>query len=251
MAMPHGFAGVSAASALIFFAFIGFEEIVQLAEETKDPARTVPRAVLLSIGIATVLYVLVAIAAVSVLGAESLGASDAPLADVAEAALGWNAGSAIAVIALFSTANTVLVLLLSASRMLYGMGEDGALPDVFARVSERGGTPVPVTLAVSVLAAVIAVVVRDIGTVASLTNFALFLTFLLINAAAIALRFREPELDRPFRLPLSIGGVPVISVLGILSVLSLMANTGWTAVGMGAAVLAVGVALRLLMCRSG
>ncbi len=244
LAMPHGFGGVSAAAALIFFAFIGFEEIVQLAEEATDPARTVPRAVVLSISIATLLYVLVAVAAVSVIGAEALAASRAPLADVAQAAQGWHVGSGIAVVALFSTANTVLVVLLSASRLLYGMGEDGALPAVFGRVSERLGTPVFATLVTSGAAAGIALAVGDIGTVASLTNFSLFLTFLLVNASTIALRFREPDLPRPFRLPFSVARVPVISLLGIVSVLALMARTDWTAVALGVGVLAVGVGVR-------
>lgn len=247
LAMPHGFAGLSAATALIFFAFIGFEEIVQLAEETEDPAHTVPRVVLLSIGIATVLYVLVAVAAVSVLGADALGASDAPLAAVAESAIGGRAGAAISIIALFSTGNTVLIMLLSASRLLYGMGEDGALPRLFGQVAERSGAPVVATATVAVASMAVAVAVQDIGTVASLTNFALFLTFLLINMAAIALRFREPHLPRPFRLPGSIARVPVISVLGMVSVMALMSRTGWTAVGLGCAVLAAGIVVRLAM----
>jgi APA family basic amino acid/polyamine antiporter len=105
---PAGASGVMSAAALVFFAYIGFEEIVQLAEETREPTRNIPRALLLSIAITTVLYVLVAIAAVSVVGWEELGSSDSPLADVAAVALGRRAFVGLSIIALFSTANTVL-----------------------------------------------------------------------------------------------------------------------------------------------
>src|SRR4029077_1428519 len=83
-----GVAGVLGASALVFFAFIGFDEVITLAEETRDPTRTIPRALLLALGISTVLYIGVAIAAVSVIGTEALASSERPLADVLDHVLG-------------------------------------------------------------------------------------------------------------------------------------------------------------------
>ena len=135
---PSGVSGVLSAAALVFFAYIGFEEIVQLSEETRDATKNIPRAILYSIAITTVLYVLVALCAVSVLGWERLGASESPLADVVAESLGRRAFFGLSVIALFSTANTVLILLMSASRLLYGMAEDGKVPKFLAAVHQTG-----------------------------------------------------------------------------------------------------------------
>lgn len=239
-AMPHGAGGVVAAATLIFFAYIGFEEIVQLAEETHDPGRTLPRALLLSIAITSVLYVLVALAAVAVLGAEALGSSDSPLADVVEAAVGWKASAAIAVVALFSTGNTVLLLVMSSARLLYGMAEDGALPRALAHVHPGRRTPIRATLLIAALAAGTALAFERIEVVAELTNLALFATFVVMNLAVIALRFREPDAPRPFRIPGAIGRVPVVPVLGIVSVLALAVQTGVGALGAGAILLGAG-----------
>lgn len=248
--MPHGIGGVASAAALIFFAYIGFEEIVQLAEEAKNPTRTIPRALLLSIILTTGMYVLVAIAAVSVLDWRALGASDSPLADVAAAGVdGEVISTSMAVIALFSTANTVLILLLSASRLLYGMAEDGALPRELARVHKTRRTPVVATLLVAAVAAGIAIGFEDIAAVASLTNFAIFVTFLLINAAVVVLRFKEPDADRPFRAPLSIGRVPLIPILGILSVLIMMSRSSLETLGQGCALIGAGVVFWLVTGR--
>jgi APA family basic amino acid/polyamine antiporter len=242
--MPHGLAGVGSAAILVFFAFIGFEEIVQLAEETRDPARTMPRALLLSIAISTLLYVLVAIAAISVVGWSALGESDSPLADVAEMAVGARSGMAIALIALFSTFNTVLVLLMSASRLVWGVAEDGALPGAVAQVLPGRRTPWLATLVVAAIAALVVIVFERIESVAELTNFALFVTFLMMNGAVVVLRFREPDAPRPFRVPGAVAGVPIVPVLGILSVLGLMSQTRLQTALVGASLVASGLLMQ-------
>lgn len=239
--MPMGLSGVGSAAILIFFAFIGFEEIVQLAEETKDPARTVPRALMLSIVISTLLYVLVAIAAISVVGWEALGASDSPLADVAEQAVGARSGMAIALIALFSTFNTVLVLIMSASRLLWGVADDGALPASLAKVLPERRSPWIATIIVASLAVLVILIFERIEAVAEITNFALFVTFLLVNGAVLVLRIREPETVRPFRIPGAIAGIPLLPVLGIVSVLALMSQTGLRTALIGAGMLVAGL----------
>jgi len=237
---PEGLRGVSSAAALIFFAYIGFEEIVQLAEETRDPTRNVPRALVLSIVITTALYVAVALAAVSVVGYERLGSSQSPLVEVFSE-VGWNAGAVISIIALFSTGNTVLILLLSASRLLYGMADDGALPGVLGHVGSWRRTPWVATVAVGSMAVAVALWFEDIERVASLTNLAIFATFLVINAAVIRLRFSEPELPRPFRVPLTLGRVPLLPVAGIVTTLFLMGQVGLFTFAWGAGLAAVGL----------
>jgi amino acid permease-like protein len=115
-----GLGGVLAGAALVFFAFIGFDEVITLAEETRDPTRTVPRALLLALGLSMGLYVAVAIAAVSVLGAEALVESPRPLADVMAHVLGDRGATVVAAIAVLTTTNTTLLALTAASRVMYG-----------------------------------------------------------------------------------------------------------------------------------
>ncbi|MCK4335424.1 MAG: amino acid permease, partial [Candidatus Aenigmarchaeota archaeon] len=135
------FAGIFQAAALIFFAYIGFEQITRLSEETKKPDVNIPRALLLAIAITTVLYILVALSAVSILDWHSLGQSSAPLADVASQALGPNAFALLSVIALFATANTVLLILLATSRIMYGIGKSFSPGNLFARIHSKRHTP--------------------------------------------------------------------------------------------------------------
>jgi APA family basic amino acid/polyamine antiporter len=116
----NGLGGVLGASALIFFAFIGFDEVITLAEETRDPTRTVPRALLLALGLSTTLYVAVAVAAVSVLGAPALAASPRPLADVMGHVLGDRGATVVAAIAVVTTTHTTLLALTAASRCSTG-----------------------------------------------------------------------------------------------------------------------------------
>jgi APA family basic amino acid/polyamine antiporter len=228
-----GGSGVLAAGALVFFAYIGFEEIAQLAEETHDATRNIPLAVLLSIAITTVLYVLVAIAAVSVIGWERLGSSESPLADVAAVALGQHAFVGLSIIALFSTGNTVLVLIMSAARLLYGMAEDGTMPSRLAAIHQTRQSPYAATIAIACASILIIAGLRKIAIVANVTNFALLAAFLIINATVVALRYREPNTHRPFRIPLSLGRLPLIPVCGVVSSLFLLSYVGIDAILIG------------------
>src|SRR3990170_4349680 len=132
-----GATGIFGGASLVMFAFIGFEQIATLSEETRDASRVIPRALLLAIAVTATLYLLVALAAVSVLGWEALSDSDAPLASVASEVLGGRAEDFIAVVALFSTANTVLLLLVAASRLIYSMAARGSLPRFLAWIHPR------------------------------------------------------------------------------------------------------------------
>src|SRR4030095_6068573 len=143
----NGLGGVIGASALVFFAFIGFDEVITLAEETRDPTRTVPRALLLALGLSATLYVAVAIAAVSVLGAPALAASPRPLADVMGHVLGDRGATGGAANALGAATTTTLLALTAASRVLYGMARAGALPPALAAIHRRRRAPVRANVA--------------------------------------------------------------------------------------------------------
>lgn len=234
---PPDIGGVMAATALVFFAFIGFDEVVTLAEETTDPTRTVPRALLLGLGISTVLYIGVAVAAVSVLGPGTLGASARPLTDVVAHAVGARAADLVAVIALITTMNTTLLAVTAASRVLYGMASAGYLPARLGQVSARTGAPA-FALGVVALAASGFALSGDLTLVASVTDVAVYAVFLVVNAVVIVLRLRRPDLPRPFHIPLALGRVPLLPVLGSVAVLTLL-----PALGLRVLLLGLGVAL--------
>ena len=235
-----GTAGVLGAAALVFFAFIGFDEVITLAEETRDPTRTVPRALLLALGVSTILYIAVAIAAVSVLGAAALAASPRPLADVMAHVLGERGATVVAAIAVLTTTNTTLLALTAASRMLYGMARAGAMPRVLATVHPRRGTPIAALVTGVVVAAGFAVL-GDFTLIAAVTDFAVYVVFLAVNASVILLRRTRPDLARPFAVPGAIAGVPVIPVVGLASVALMMTQLAPSAIALGTAMCATGV----------
>jgi APA family basic amino acid/polyamine antiporter len=232
-------------AALVFFAFIGFDEVITLAEETRDPTRVVPRALLIALGVSTALYMAVAVAAVSVIGAERLAASTRPLADVMAHVLGGRAGTLVALIALVSTTNTSLLAMTAGSRIAYGMADRGVLPAPLARVSRVTRAPSVAIVTVAVGAAAFALL-GDLRLVASVTDFAVYLVFLAVNATVIMLRVRRPETARPFRSPGSLGRVPVLPVAGFLATLVMIPRLEARALLVGAAVVATGSAFHLV-----
>jgi len=237
--MPHGLEGVFEASALVFFAYIGFEGIVKLSEETKAPEKTIPRGLMLAILISIILYVLVAISAVSVMGWERLSASDAPFADLAFSVMGRDGFIVLSVIALFATANTVLFMLIAASRITYGMADSFSLPGVLAQVHPSRRTPWIAILSMMALSMVF-VFAGDIKFVANVTNFTIFVTFIVVNAALIMLRYTKPELERPFKVPLTIGRLPLLPLLGLAFCIFMLAQLSMQVLAVGMMVTVLG-----------
>ncbi len=224
--MPLGFSGVFSAGALVFFAFMGFESIVKLGEETKNPEKTIPRAVIYSIVITSIIYILVAISAVSIIGWEDIASSKAPLATVAMASLGANALVLLGIIALFSTSNTVLITLVTSSRMVYGMAEEKSLPSILTKVHKRTRTPW-VAILVLMFMTIGFVLIGDIAFVANLTNLFLFGVFASVNLSLIVLRYKCKDMKRSFKCPANIGKFSVIALLGFITSLFMMGFVIW------------------------
>lgn len=243
---PEGIAGLFKATTLIFFAYLGFEQIASLGEEAQRPKRTIPLAILLAVALSTVLYVAVAISSVSALPWRDLALSDRPLADVVDAATGAEVSSVVGAIALFATANTVLFVLLASSRMMYGMSKSGVLPGALAAVRRGRGTPWRATLVAGAVAAGFTLI-GDIEMVAQLTNFAVLAAFVIVNASLIRLRYKRPAVDRQFRVPMNIGRVPVPALLGLGFSIFMIINIGLTIVAYGTAVALLGVAIAFLV----
>jgi len=241
MEMPMGVVGTIGAASLVFFAYLGFEGMANLSEEMKNPQRDLPRAIMLALGISTLLYILVSLAAVSVVDWRALGQSDAPLALVAAQVLGSNAGLTLTLVALFSTANTVLLLLLGASRAMWAMSCAGALPGIFCVIGKERRTPWLAIVVVGFFAGLFTLF-RDIGDVAEFTNFATLLAFAGVNAAAIRIFHRESTLSGFRRVFLDI----FMPALGLVTAVLLAINTGWRAASFGGILIAVGLIVYLV-----
>lgn len=242
--MPMGIPGVIGAASLVFFAYLGFEGIANLSEEMKNPERDLPKALLLAVGISTVLYMLVAVSAVSVLGWQDLSNSSAPLAAVASRVFGTKADLLLSGIALASTANTVLLLLFAASRAMWAMSCAGVLPMALCVIGENRRTPWFTIIVVSVFASIFTLV-RNIENVAEFTNFAILLAFAGVNASAFKLFAKTASAGRLKHVLIN----QVVPVLGCLASLWLAASLGWRAALFGLVLLVVGVLFHFLMKR--
>ncbi len=193
--------GITFGAFLAFYAFIGFEDMVNVAEEVKDPRRTLPLAIYLALILAAFLYVLVALVAVLSLDVESLATSEAPLVDVVAAAGNADAGPMIAVFSLLSVTNSALAQIIMASRIIYGMSRDGALPAWFASVSAKTNTPIRATLFTGFVVTLFALAL-PLVTLAEITSFIILGVFTLVNASYFRLRLRARSDNRIAILPL-------------------------------------------------
>ncbi len=214
--MPFGFSGLFGAVALIFFAYIGFEDLANLGEEVIEPRKSIPKAIVYSLIITTVVYVLVAIVAISVVPWYELGSSPEPLTAVAEVVLGSEAGVALSFIALFATINTILIMITANSRFLYGMAKDRILPSFLKIVSEKRRTPFNAIIVVAAVSCMF-VLVEDIGTLAEMTTLGVFVVFAMINAALIRMRLKEDLPKDRFKSPVNIGKFPLLALFGLIS----------------------------------
>ncbi|MBK9515101.1 MAG: amino acid permease [Flavobacteriales bacterium] len=224
LALPDGKVnGLFFAAALSFFAYMGFEDIVKLAEETRSPERNIPRALFMSNGIVLVVYVTLAMLVVSAMPWQQLADEPAPLAAIVGGRWGRVGLVVVGVAALFSTSNTLLTNLMGSSRVLAFMGRELGPLRWLGRLSPQR-TPVAALVLIALIAAAFALI-GDIAIVARIATASIFLTFMLVNLSAIVLRIRQPDLVRPYRIPMQIGRVPVIPVLAILFTLLLMGFT--------------------------
>jgi len=210
-------------AALIFFAYIGFEDIANIAEEAENPTKTIPRALMLSILITTVFYVLIALAiASSGIAPGDLAASPNPFATIAAGILGSElAIIIISIIALFATANTVLIMLIVGSRMMYGMSKAGAFPKIFSRIHHKTNTPWVAVIFTMVLSMGF-VFLGDIEIVARVSVVSIFIIFFIINVTLIYLRKSKPELERPFKVRPNLKWMPIFPLIGAITCFAML-----------------------------
>jgi basic amino acid/polyamine antiporter, APA family len=240
--------GVMTGASLIFFVYLGFEEVASLAEEAHEPARHLPKAIYWSLAITTVLYVLVGLAVVSLMPPQQLAASSAPLADAVRS-ISPKGANVLSAVALFSTANTALITLIGASRMLFSMGRDREAPSALARVTTRKS---PYVGAISVFAiSALLLFFGEVAITAGISSFGSMIAFAAVNLTLILLARQKPDLERPYRAPLRIGGWPVTAILGLLSISVLILQFERITYLTAAAVVVVGLGVFWLYRRFG
>jgi APA family basic amino acid/polyamine antiporter len=231
------------AAGLAFFAYFGFENLANISEETKNATRTIPKALIISIVITTGVYILIAVSVIALVGWEELSSTGAPLALAAEKAFGRTGVTALSAIALFATSNTVLMMLVAGSRIMFGMSKERALPAALGRVHPATKTPgVAVVLTMLLTVALVALSRGSIFTVANIAVFAIFMVYVAVNLSLIWLRYRQPELERPFRSPVRIGWFPVLAGLGFATSLAMLTQFDSVTMMAGAAAVATGLA---------
>lgn len=234
---------ILAAAALAFFAYFGFENLANISEETKNASKTIPKALIISIAATTGIYILIALSAIALVGWENLSATDAPLALATEKVFGRVGATVLSAIALFATSNTVLMMLVAGSRIMFGMSKERAFPAMLGLVHHATGTPwVAVVLTMLLTITVVALSSGSISAVANAAVFVIFIVYALVNLSLIWLRYKQPLLERPFRSPLRIGWFPVIAGLGFATALAMLTQFDSTTVMAGAVATVAGLA---------
>jgi APA family basic amino acid/polyamine antiporter len=237
---PMGVAGMFSGAAIIFFAFVGFNTITVIAEEVKEPEKTVPKAIMLAFFISTLLYIGVSLVSVGLMNWKNLETSDAPL-EIALRAATNNIFilKFISISALFATASVVMASILGGSRAIFAMARQRVIPGMLAKISKNGVPTSSVLLSGVVIALIIIAAQGNLDWLASIFNFGTMMTYFFINLSVVRLRQKMPDADRKFKVPL----YPLPPVLGVLScfVLSFYLNQNavifagvWIIIGLAA-----------------
>jgi APA family basic amino acid/polyamine antiporter len=218
---PNGFAGISAAAAIIFFSYIGFDAVSTAAEETKDPPKDMPFGIIMSLLITTVLYIAISVVMTGMAPWKQLGTAE-PMITALQYASGppalLNASRfIIALGAVVAMGSVLLVFQLGQPRIFFSMARDGLLPPVLAKVHPKYKTPYVGTILTGVFVAAFAAF-ANIAEVVDLTNIGTLFAFVLVSAGVIFLRRIDPERPRPFRVP----WVPLTPLISIVACIYLM-----------------------------
>jgi basic amino acid/polyamine antiporter, APA family len=208
----YGWDGIVRAAGVVFFAYIGFDAVSTAAQEAKNPQRDMPIGMLGSLGFCTVLYILMALVMTGLAHYTELNVPHPVDVALAKAGpgLAW-LNYLVDIGAIAGLASVVLVMLMGQPRIFYAMSRDGLLPEVFGKVHPRFKTPYVTTIVTGLVAAAVAGFF-PIGLLGELVSIGTLFAFVIVSAGILVLRYRRPELPRPFRTPL----VPVVPLLGIL-----------------------------------
>ena len=234
--VPDGAYGILQAAGLLFFAFAGYARIATLGEEVRDPQRTIPRAISIALGITVIVYVAVALATLGALGPEALAVSTAPLAAAVEAVGAAWAEPIVRIGAAFASAGALLALVAGVGRTTLAMARKGDLPRTFAAVDRRYSIPRHAELAVGAIVVAL-VLLTDLRGAIGFSSFGVLTYYAIANAAAftqVAPARRTPR---------------ALNIVGLAGCLTLTVTLPVESVLVGAGVLAVGLAGRVVVVR--
>lgn len=210
-----GWAGLMSGAFLAFYAFIGFEDMVNVSEEAKNPRRNMPIAVLISLVVSTVMYLLVVIVATSLVDSKDLAATNAPLTLVFQAG-GYSASEIITLIGMAATVNGVVVQIIMGSRMLYGMSKQKWISKKFSKVHSKYQTPVYATIFVVALM-IAGVIALPLVSLATITSLLVLSIFAVVNASLIVIKKRYPKNPGYINVPFFLPWFGVISCVGLIA----------------------------------
>ncbi len=205
---------ISIGAFLAFYAFIGFEDMVNIAEEVKEPTKTMPKAIIIALIVSTMLYILVTIVSILAINPSELSKSVAPLADV-YSKLTNKEPILLSFIGMFAVINGALVQIIMVSRLFYGMGENNWLPKIFSNINKKTRTPIFSTVVASFLVLIFTLWL-PIVTLASLTSFFIFIIFTLMNLSLIKIKREVPNPEGVLVYPIWIPMVGVIVNVSLL-----------------------------------
>ena len=234
---PNGFRGISSAAAIIFFAYIGFDAVSTAAEETKNPQRDMPIAMMASLIICTIIYILVAVVLTGLTKWDQLGTAEPLATAFSSQGMHWAAGI-ISLGAVFATTSVLVVFQLGQPRIFFAMARDGLLPQWAAKVHPTYRTPYVTTILTGGVVATFATFL-NINEVVELTNIGTLFAFVLVAIGVVVLRRTNPDRHRPFRTPL----VPLVLALAVVMCSYLMFQLPWVTWIRFAIWLAVGLLL--------
>lgn len=224
--LPEGGGAVLSTTALVFVSFLGFVKIAAVAEEVKDPSRNLPRALIGSVALVTVLYVLVVLVVSGVFTQEAVRDVPDPLTRTARLAFGGVGATGIIVAGLLATLSSANASILAASRINLAMSRDGLFPGPLAAISRRFVTPLRAIVLTSLLAATLIVVLPDVEELAKIASSLQLYSYAAINVGCVALRAADPDWYRPtFRVPLT----PLPQLVGALGCLAIIGFSGTNA----------------------
>ena len=222
--MPNGFAGVGAAAAVVFFAYIGFDAVSTTSEEARNPQRDIPIAIIASLGICTVLYLAVAAILTGMIPWKAIDVH-APIAD-ALGQLGFKWGAAIVSVGAVAGITSVLVVLLMGQvRIFFAMSRDGLLGNWLAGVHPKYRTPHKATWVTGTVVALLAGVIQ-LGEAADMTNIGTLFAFAIVSIGVVVLRYTKPDEHRPFRTPF-MPWLPILAALACFALMTFLPLVTW------------------------